>query len=36
MTREDDEDLEPFEVEVEGRSLTIDFGYVSPEYSDDL
>jgi hypothetical protein len=35
VPKENDEDPDPFDVEVEGRSLLIDFDYVGPEHDEE-
>jgi hypothetical protein len=35
VPKEEDKDPEPFEVEVEGRRILVDFEYVGPDYHDD-
>jgi hypothetical protein len=35
LPKEDDEDPEPFDVEVEGRNLLIDFDYVEPDHGEE-
>ena len=35
LPKGEDDDPEPFDVEVEGRSLVVDFGYVEPDWGCD-